>query len=187
MYKIFYFIIISSMNDFQINSNSNPYKKRRLYYNIDNPNPNPKPKPNPNPNIFILNMNNLDNYKSIDPDELIIVYSSNEYSNILYQTICEGGTKFNVKKLITSDSVINEYIKYLEAFKERDAKAITAIHGDTEPEFLLRYNKQLEEICEKTLNYTSPTNLYGVEYASGYLQSILDQKNLPYIITLSIV
>ena len=75
---------------------------------------------------------------------------------------------------------INEYIKYLEAFKERDAKAITAIHGDTEPEFLLRYNKQLEEICEKTLNYTSPTNLYGVEYASGYLQSILDQKNLPY-------
>lgn len=112
MYKIFYFIIISSMNDFQINSNSNPYKKRRLYYNIDNPNPNPKP--NPNPNIFILNMNNLDNYKSIDPDELIIVYSSNEYSNMLYQTICEGGTKFNVKKIITSDSVINEYIKYIE-------------------------------------------------------------------------
>jgi hypothetical protein len=91
------------MNDNQINSN--PNKKRRLYYNVDNIS---------DVDIFILNMNNLDNYKSIDPDELILVNSSNEYSNIFYQTICEGGTKFNVKKIITTDSVITEYIKYIE-------------------------------------------------------------------------
>lgn len=90
------------MNYNQINSdqNLNPNKKKRIFYNVDN--------------VFILNMNNLDNYKSIDPDELIIVNSSNEYLNNFYQTICEGGTKFNVKKIITSDSVITEYIKYME-------------------------------------------------------------------------
>ena len=82
--------------------NSNPNKKRRLFYNVNNI------------DIFILNMNNLDNYKLVDPDELILINSSNEYSNIFYQTICEGGTKFNVKKIITYDSVITEYIKYIE-------------------------------------------------------------------------
>lgn len=64
--------------------------------------------------IFILNMNNLLNYKLVNPNELIIINSSNEYSNIFYQTIVEGGKKTNVKKIITSDSVITEYIKYIE-------------------------------------------------------------------------
>jgi hypothetical protein len=85
------------MNDLQKELNQN--KKIRLYDNVD---------------IFILNMNNLDNYKLIDPNELIIINSSNEYSNIFYQTIVEGGTKTNVKKIITSDSIISEYIKYIE-------------------------------------------------------------------------
>lgn len=59
-------------------------------------------------------MNNLLNYKLVNPNELIIINSSNEYSNIFYQTIVEGGKKTNVKKIITSDSVITEYIKYIE-------------------------------------------------------------------------
>jgi len=82
--------------------NLNPPKKRRLFYNVDNV------------DIFILNINNIENYKLVDPDELIIINSSNEYSNIFFQTICKGGTKFNVKKIITSDSAITEYIKYIE-------------------------------------------------------------------------
>ena len=84
----------------------NPNKKRRLNYDIDivdNEN-----------DIFILNMNNLENYKSVDPNELIIINSSNEYSSLFYKTIFEGGRKFNVKKIITSDLVITEYIKYIE-------------------------------------------------------------------------
>jgi hypothetical protein len=82
-----------------IQTELNPNKKRRLYDDF---------------NIFILNMNNLDSYKLVDPDELIIINTSYEYSNIFYQTIFEGGTKINVKKIITSDSVITKYIKYIE-------------------------------------------------------------------------
>lgn len=94
------------MNKIQIESN--PNKKRRLYYKIDNV------ENVENVDIFILNMNNLNSYKLVDPDELIIINTSYEYSNIFYQTIFEGKTKINVKKIITSDSIVTEYIKYNE-------------------------------------------------------------------------
>ncbi len=64
--------------------------------------------------VFILNMNNLNNYFQANPDELIIVYSSQEYSHQFMLTIINAGTKSNVKKIITSDSVIMKYIKYIE-------------------------------------------------------------------------
>lgn len=88
------------MNNIQIKITSN--KKRRLNDNIDD--------------IFILNTNNLDNYKLVNPEELIIINTSNNYSNIFYQTICEGGIKTNVKKIITSDLVITNYISYIKQF-----------------------------------------------------------------------
>lgn len=83
-----------------IQSESNPNKRRRL---CDDDN-----------DVFILNTNNLHNYKFVNPKELIIINTSNEYSNIFYQNIVEGGIKTNVKKIITSDYVVTEYIKYIE-------------------------------------------------------------------------
>lgn len=85
---------------FELNQN----KKRRLC-NDNNTN---------SDDIFVLNMNNLDNYKLSNPNELIIINSSTEYSEIFYSTIINGGIKSNIKKIITLDLVITKYIKYME-------------------------------------------------------------------------
>lgn len=111
-------------------------------------------------------------YKEVEFDRLLEAYNDILLNLDTYE--------FDSSLRIFYVDKIMECIKYLEAFRCRDSKAITAIHGDTDPEFLLKYNKQLAEICERTLNYTYPTNLYGPEYACGYLQSILDQKGIPY-------
>lgn len=76
---------------------------------------------------------------------------------------------------------IKECISYLTAFKTRDANQITQIHGTTGTDFLFNHSKQLDEICEQTLNYTAPTNTFTADYAHGYLQSVLDQRKLPYV------
>lgn len=60
-------------------------------------------------NIFVLNTNNIDKYLETDPDELIIINSSNDYSNSFNQIIWNGGIKIQVKKIITSDSIITKY------------------------------------------------------------------------------
>lgn len=75
---------------------------------------------------------------------------------------------------------IRECIKYLEAFKNRDAKAITDIYGITDINFLFKHKSELSNICAQTLSYTYPTITFSADYAIGYLQSILDQRKLPY-------
>ena len=65
-------------------------------------------------NIFILNASNTFNYKYSNPDELIIIDTSYNYSKVLLQSIIDGGTKLNVKKITTSDSVIIKYFAGIE-------------------------------------------------------------------------
>ena len=64
--------------------------------------------------IFILNINSLNDYNFANPHELIMIYSLTNYSNEFMQTIINGGIKTNVKKIITSDSVVVKYIKYID-------------------------------------------------------------------------
>jgi hypothetical protein len=75
---------------------------------------NPNKKRKINTSVFILNRDSLDDYYLINPDELIIIYSSNKYSHQFMETIIKAGTKANIQKIITSDSVIIKYIKYIE-------------------------------------------------------------------------
>ena len=63
--------------------------------------------------VFILNKDNYNNYYDVNPNELIIIYSSGEYLEIFKQTILNGKEKNNVSKIITSDLVIVKYIKYI--------------------------------------------------------------------------
>jgi hypothetical protein len=59
---------------------------------------------------FILNSSTTNNYINSNPDELILIYSSYEYSHSFIRSIINGGIKPNVKKIITSDSVIVKYL-----------------------------------------------------------------------------
>lgn len=63
---------------------------------------------------FILNSSTTNNYINSNPDELIIIYSSYEYSHSFIRSIIDGGIKPNVKKIITSDSVIVKYLIIIE-------------------------------------------------------------------------
>jgi hypothetical protein len=74
-------------------------KKRRIENNIQD--------------FFILNMNNVYNYKDTNPINLIIINTSYNFDNNFLKTIINGGMKENVYKIITSDIVI---IKYVEKF-----------------------------------------------------------------------
>lgn len=65
-------------------------------------------------NTFVLNASNIFNYKYSNPNELIIIDSSFNYSKELLQSIIDGGVKPNVKKIITSDSVIVKYFTDIE-------------------------------------------------------------------------
>lgn len=65
-------------------------------------------------NTFVLNTSNIFNYTKSNPDELIIIDTSFNYSKSLLQTIIDGGTKQNVKKITTSDSVIVKYFTCIE-------------------------------------------------------------------------
>lgn len=65
-------------------------------------------------NTFVLNASNIFNYINSNPDELIIIETSFNYSKILFQSIIDGGTKQNVKKIITSDLVIIKYFDSIE-------------------------------------------------------------------------
>lgn len=71
-------------------------KKRKIFKCVD---------------IFVLNINNQLDYKYVNPYELIIVNASNNYSDDFLKLLINGGIKTNVKKIITSDSVIVKYIK----------------------------------------------------------------------------
>jgi hypothetical protein len=64
--------------------------------------------------VFILNMNSIDNYKNVDPNELIIINTEREFSQKFMNVITSGKIKFNVKKIITSDSIIIKYIKNIQ-------------------------------------------------------------------------
>lgn len=99
------------MNFIQIELNQN--KKRKLNHNIDIDIEN-NIEIDTDIDIFILNRDNLENYKYVDPNELLIIDTSYDYSNIFYKTIIEGGIKSNVKKIITSDLVIRKYFFYIE-------------------------------------------------------------------------
>lgn len=65
-------------------------------------------------NTFVLNVSNIFNYMNTNPDELIIIDTSFNYSKPLLQSIIDGGTKPNIKKIITSDSVIVKYFISIE-------------------------------------------------------------------------
>lgn len=111
-------------------------------------------------------------YEDVDFDRLLEAY--NEI--LLNLSSYEYDTSFEIFYI----DKIKECIQYLDAFKNRDAKKITAIHGTTDTDFLQKYSKQLGGICEQVLNYTYPENPYGPDYARGYLQSVLDQRRIPY-------
>lgn len=64
--------------------------------------------------IFVLTTSNRINYIYSNPDELIIVNSSFNYSQSFFQSIIDGGIKLNVKKIITSDSVVVKYLANIE-------------------------------------------------------------------------
>lgn len=85
---------------------------------INNIEQNKKRKINQNQNEFVLNNINCQYYKFINPEELIIIDSPNNYLYDLLKTIIDGGTKLNIKKIITSDSVIIKYFGHIgEQFK----------------------------------------------------------------------
>lgn len=65
-------------------------------------------------NTFVLNDTNIFNYSYSNPDELIIIDTSFNYSEILLQSIIDGGSKPNIKKITTSDSVIVKYFICIE-------------------------------------------------------------------------
>jgi len=65
-------------------------------------------------NTFVLNTLNIFDYKHSNPDELIIIDTSSNYSKVLLETIINGGIKQNVRKIITSDSVIVKYFTGIE-------------------------------------------------------------------------
>lgn len=65
-------------------------------------------------NTFVLNASNIFNYKYSNPDELIIIDTSFNYSKVLIQSIIDGGAKHNIKKIITTDSVIVKYFMSIE-------------------------------------------------------------------------
>lgn len=65
-------------------------------------------------NTFILNTSNLFNYVYSNPDELIIIDTSFNYSKELLKSIIDGGIKPNIKKITTSDSVIVKYFICIE-------------------------------------------------------------------------
>ena len=111
-------------------------------------------------------------YKEVEFDRLLDAY------NEVLENI--DSYEFDEKLRIHYVAKINECLEYLTAFKDRDPMAITNIHGITDLGFLLKHKKRLDEICEQTINYTYPTNTYTPEYATGYLQSVLDQRHLPY-------
>lgn len=64
--------------------------------------------------IFVLTTSNTTNYKYSNPDELIIVNSLFNYSQSFFESIIDGGIKSNVKKIITSDSVVVRYLANIE-------------------------------------------------------------------------
>lgn len=63
---------------------------------------------------FVLNTSNMFDYKYSNPDELIIIDTSFNYSKVLLETIINGGTKSNITKIITSDTVIVKYFACIE-------------------------------------------------------------------------
>ena len=70
-------------------------------------------------NIFILNINNHENFINSNPINLIIINTSYNYSKKFLSMIFCSGIKSNVKKIITTDSIIKKYF-----FNENDFKKI---------------------------------------------------------------
>ena len=60
------------------------------------------------------NNTNTINYKYSNPDELLIINTSFTYSETFLQAIIKGGIKPNVKKIITSDSIVVKYLDRIE-------------------------------------------------------------------------
>lgn len=69
--------------------------------------------------IFILNINNHENFINSNPINLIIINTSYNYSKIFLSIIFCSGIKSNVKKIMTTDSIIKKYF-----FNENDFKKI---------------------------------------------------------------
>ncbi len=169
-----------------------------MYYSdsdSDNDNVNVNKDVNENPSkirkientVFILNRNSMDDYYFANPTELIIVYSFNNYSHQFMQTIIKAGLKSNVKKIITSDSVIIKYIKQIENMfetffpncktiqinaLENDFNLITRILDDIE------IIKNIEYVLNDSIYYSN--SFYKYKF---FTQSILTGNllNIKYI------
>ena len=122
-----------------------------------------------NVDVFILNNDNLDNYNLVDPNELIIIYSSNYYSEIFLHSIINGGTKFNVRKIITSDSVIVKYLQRINSsFQKLFPNCKTIQINSFQNNFLLISriidNTQIIQNIEYILNDYIFINYSGFKY-----------------------
>jgi len=140
--------------------------------------------------IFILNRDNLDNYYLSDPDELIIINSSYEYSHQFMQTIIDGGIKSNVKKIITSDSVIIKYIKYIKnIFKNLFPNCKTIKINSLENDFnLIAYiidNTEIIDCIEYVLNdyiYQNKSFQKYILFTNSFLTGdLMNIKNIKII------
>jgi hypothetical protein len=85
-----------------------------MEYIVDDKHKNKKIKILDEIDIFIFSSETIEKYKYINPTELIIIYTSYDYSPEIYSGIYKGGIKTNVKKIITTDSVLVNYLSFLD-------------------------------------------------------------------------
>lgn len=164
------------------NNSENLYKKRKI--SIDK-------ELNfikiPQINTFILNSNNINEYKNINPDELIIIYSSENYSKKFLQSIIDGGIKNNIKKIITSDSVIIKYLdkigdKFLNLFPNCQILRINSLANDFVLISRIINNLKIVNNIEYILNDCVFFNNSVLKYKHFfYLFFSCDLSNLKYI------
>lgn len=79
-------------------------------------------------------------------------------------------------------SKIRESLKYLYAFKDRDAVKITELHGTTDTILVSKHHDELLQISDQVINYSTPEPMCTSDYAKGYLQACIDTMEVPYIV-----
>ncbi len=85
-----------------------------MEYIVDEEHKNKKIKILDEIDIFIFTVDTIEKYKFVNPTELIIIYTSYDYSQKILNGIYKGGIKTNVKKIITCDSVLVKYLSCLD-------------------------------------------------------------------------
>lgn len=141
-------------------------------------------------NTFVLNTVNTINYKNSDPDELIIINTSLNYIEEFLQSITNGGTKYNVKKIITTDLVIVKYFINIEKmffslFPNCDTIQINLFSND----FVLISRIIDDLITIKNIEYKLNDNIYNYNsvikykyfYDSFFTGSLVNIKNIKII------